>query len=271
MNTAPKDSASPTAPRASRAADSSKVPYDAQLGSPFRGYFLWPLTFLWAVSFAMLIPVAALVAPQWFKKHGWCLPRTWGRVPLWWHGVKVDVTGEENLEFEGPRLLLFNHVSLLDLLIMAAHCPENSIVIHKKELLKIPGLGIGLKSLGMIAIDRKDTKSAIASMNSAAERIRENGESVIMAPEGTRSRKGGLQRFKKGPFHLAIQTGAPLVPFLMRGVDQVLPMGSILIRPGRIAIDILPPISSVGWERKDMAEHMYNVREVFLEYLSPEA
>ena len=198
MNTAPKDSASPTAPRASRAADSSKVPYDAQLGSPFRGYFLWPLTFLWAVSFAMLIPVAALVAPQWFKKHGWCLPRTWGRVPLWWHGVKVDVTGEENLEFEGPRLLLFNHVSLLDLLIMAAHCPENSIVIHKKELLKIPGLGIGLKSLGMIAIDRKDTKSAIASMNSAAERIRENGESVIMAPEGTRSRKGGLQRFKKG-------------------------------------------------------------------------
>lgn len=267
MKTASSDLAMPT----DSSATQDRRAYDAHLGSPLRGYFLCPLTFVWAVGFAMLFPIAAFVAPKWFKKHGWWFPRTWGRVPLWWHGVKVDVRGASNLEFEGSRLLLFNHVSLLDLLVMSGYCPANSVVIHKKEFQRIPGVGIALKSLGMIAVDRKDTKSAIASMNSAAQRIRERDETVIMAPEGTRSRKGGLQQFKKGPFHLAMQTGAPLVPFLMRGVDQILPMGSIIIRPGRVTIDVLPPISPEGWERKDLNKHMDEVREVFLEYLTPEA
>jgi 1-acyl-sn-glycerol-3-phosphate acyltransferase len=245
--------------------------YDAQLGSPLRGYLLWPLTFVWAVGFAMLIPVAAFIAPNWFKEHGWWFPKTWGRVPLWWHGVKVDVKGAENLEFEGARLLLFNHVSLLDLLVMSGYCPKDSIVIYKKEFSRYPGVGIAMKSLGMIAVDRKDTKSAVASMKGAADRLREGGKCVIMSPEGTRSRKGGLQRFKKGPFHLAMQTGSPIVPFIMRGVDQVLPMGSILVRPGHITIEVLPAISPEGWRRETLMEHIDEVREVFLDYLDPEA
>lgn len=229
-----------------------------------------PLTFIWAVFFAMLVPITAVLAPKWFKKHGWWIPRTWGSVPLWWHGVKVDITGEENLDFEGARILLFNHVSLLDLLVLAKTCPEFSIVIYKEEFHKIPGVGAALRGLGSIAVNRKNHKAALASMKVAADRIRENGETVLMAPEGTRSRKGGLQKFKKGPFHLAIRTGAPVVPFIMRGVDQVLPMGSVWMRPGRVALDILPPISSEGWKQETIRDHATDVREVFLQYLEPE-
>ncbi|MDG1500681.1 MAG: 1-acyl-sn-glycerol-3-phosphate acyltransferase [Planctomycetota bacterium] len=245
--------------------------YDAGAGSILRGIPLMPLTFLWAVSVAMLVPITAIVAPKWFKKHGWSIPRIWGSAPLWWHGVKVEVTGEENLNFEGARILLFNHVSLLDMLVLAKTCPEFSIVIYKEEFHKIPGVGAALRGLGSIAVNRKNHKAALASMKLAAERIRDNGETVVMAPEGTRSRKGGLQKFKKGPFHLAIQTGAPVVPFIMRGVDQVLPMGSVWMRPGRVALDILPPISSEGWQQETIRDHAQGVREVFLEYLEPEA
>ncbi|MFT5150258.1 MAG: putative phosphoserine phosphatase/1-acylglycerol-3-phosphate O-acyltransferase, partial [Planctomycetota bacterium] len=89
------------------------------------------------------------------------------------------------------------------------------------------------------------------------------------APEGTRSRRGGLQRFKLGAFHLATTTGVPIVPMIMRGVDRVLPMGSFIVRSGRIRVDYLPPIDPTGWELEEVREHADEIREQFLQYLPP--
>ena len=243
--------------------------WDARPGGGLRGLLLLPLSALWMILASGFVAVVAVVVPGWFRRRGWWMVRAWGRVPLWWHGVRLEVTGAERLEAAGPRLVLFNHVSILDLFVLAATSPANTVVVYKQEFHKIPGIGHALKALGCIAVDRSDKERALASMSAAAERIRSEGCTVYIAPEGTRSRKGGLQEFKLGAFHLAVQTGAPLVPLIMRGIPAVLPMGSFRIRSGRVGVDLLEPIEPTGWTTEGVRDHAAEVREVFLEYLAP--
>jgi len=244
--------------------------WDAQKGSGFRGLILLPFTILWSIFGALFIAIIATVFSKWFKRKGWSLVRLWGRVPLWWHGIRLEITGGERAAAPGAKLLLFNHVSVADLLVLASISPDSAVVIYKEEFHKIPGIGQALRALGCIAVDRSNKDRAMASMAAAAERVRATGAAVMMAPEGTRSRKGGLQEFKLGAFHLGVQTGAPLVPLVMRGIDQVSPMGSPLISSGVVAVDFLEPISVEGLERKDVRALAERTREVFLEYLAPE-
>ena len=243
--------------------------WDARKGSGLRGLVLLPLTFLWAILLAIFIAVVATVFQSWFRAKGWWLVRMWGRVPLWWHGIRLEVKGAERAHAPGAKLLLFNHVSIADLLVLASVSPPNAVVIYKQEFHKIPGIGHALKAVGCIAVDRRNKERALASMAAAAERVRKTGAAVMIAPEGTRSRRGGLQEFKLGAFHLAIQTGAPLVPLIMRGIEQLAPMGSLLISSGRIAVDFLEPIPVDGLERKDVRALADRTRAVFLEYLEP--
>ena len=88
-----------------------------------------------------------------------------------------------------------------------------------------------------------------------------------MAPEGTRSTTGKLAAFKKGPFHLALQTGAPIVPMVQRGSEKLSPGGTLIARSGRIRIDYLPAISTIDWNRKQLSTHIQYVREQYLKYL----
>ena len=230
---------------------------------------LMPLTVLWTLGGAGLVALAGLVLRGVFRRRAWWMVNLWGRAPLWWHGVRLEVSGAEHLVGDGPRLVLFNHVSILDLFVLARVAPASAVVVYKQEFHKIPGLGHALRALGHIPIDRTDKDSAVASISAAAGRIHAEGCSVFMAPEGTRSRKGGLQQFKLGPFHLAQQTGAPMVPMIMRGISSVLPMGSFVIRPGRVGVDLLEPIEPTGWQPEEVRERAGEVREVFLEWLEP--
>ena len=92
----------------------------------------------------------------------------------------------------------------------------------------------------------------------------------MMAPEGTRSRRGGLQPFKKGPFHVAIATRAPVYPTIWRGIEALNPMGSWLIRSGEIRADCLAPIDTSTWTAETIEDHISETRDVFLRYLPPE-
>jgi len=167
-------------------------------------------------------------------------------------------------------LVLFNHVSLLDLFVLAALCPPGALVLYKKEFRKVPGLGHALRNLGMIPVDRENLEAAVASVAEAGRRIKEEGATCLIAPEGTRSRKGGLQRFKMGAFHLASEYGIPIVPMIMRGIDRVLPMGSLIVRSGVVRVDFLHPIDTSSWERENLREHSRDMRDLFLEYLPAE-
>jgi len=243
--------------------------WDAQTGSKLRGALLLPLTAVWAILASLAIAILATLFPRWFRRRGWCLVRLWGRVPLFWYGVRLEVSGAERLRAPGAKLVIFNHVSVLDLFVLAAVSPTNAVVIYKQEFRRVPGIGHALRGLGCIPVDRSNSERARESLAAAADLVRATGAAVMMAPEGTRSRKGGLQEFKLGAFHLAQQTGAPLVPLIMRGIEQVSPMRSLLVRSGRVAVDFLAPIDPSHWTPEEVRARANEVRGVFLEYLEP--
>ena len=236
-------------------------------GGRWRGVlFLLPLA-VFALGLAGLVGLLAAVSRR-FRERGFRpVVQLWGRVPLALLGIRLDVNGLEHRDAAGPKILLFNHVSVLDLFVLSALCPERPLVLYKKEFERIPGLGRAFTGLGMIPVDRSDHESALRSVESARERLRLEGASVMIAPEGTRSRQGGLQEFKLGAFHLAAGSGVPVVPLVMRGIESVLPMGSFLARSGVVRVDFLEPIPTGHWKAAEVRDHAREVREVFLELL----
>jgi 1-acyl-sn-glycerol-3-phosphate acyltransferase len=240
---------------------------DSQRAGVWRGVlFCLPLV-IWTLAGAALIGLVAALSRR-FRERGYVRwVRAWGRVPLALSGATLEVHGREHLELPGAKLVLFNHVSLLDLFVCAALCPERVLVLYKKEFDRIPGLGHALRNLGMIPVDRGNLEAAIESVSEAGRRIVAEEATCMMAPEGTRSRRGGLQPFKKGAFHLAAEHSIPIVPMIMRGIESVLPMGSFLLRSGHVRVDFLPPIDTRGWSRQTVQRHADEVRARFLELL----
>ena len=118
-----------------------------------------------------------------------------------------------------------------------------AMLLAKAELFKIPIFGRGMRGCGYISIDRSNRKSAFKSLADAAQRIRD-GASVLIFPEGTRSRDGEIGAFKKGGFVLTVDAGVPIVPIIIYGTRAIMTKGSLLLKPGDAYMEILPPIAS---------------------------
>ena len=106
-------------------------------------------------------------------------------------------------------------------------------------------------------------------MNEVGQFVRENGLGIWMWPEGSRSRNGELKPFKKGFVHMAIATGLPVVPVVSHDADRMWPGGTFLVRPGRLKMEVLPPIDTSSWKVETAADHAAEVREVIRRTLSP--
>ena len=240
--------------------------YDPSPGWRLRGYVMvWPAMLFVILNLCVLL-LFALIAPRLVRKYEIPIIRAWGRWPLAIMGIKVETRGAEYRDAPGAKLLLFNHVNVFDLLVLATVWTKGSTVIYKKEFHKIPVMGRLLRFFDMIAVDRSDRSKAVQSLNLAGERIREQGRTVVMAPEGTRSGTGKLGAFKKGPFHLASQTRVPMVPMVQRGLATLAPNGTLFARSGFIRVQYLPPIDPAEWSRENLAENVELVREEFLKY-----
>jgi len=162
----------------------------------------------------------------------------------------VRVVGVENLDSQATYVFAGNHSSQLDIYSFQAYCPHDFRWITKKELFRIPIFGQAMRKVGFISIDRSRGREALKSLSLAAQRIAD-GSSVLVFPEGTRSRDGRLQPFKGGAFLLAIKAGVPLVPVGINNASTLLPKGSLLPRSGEITIRIGQPISTEGYRAKD--------------------
>jgi 1-acyl-sn-glycerol-3-phosphate acyltransferase len=191
----------------------------------------------------------------------------WAKMILWVCGVQVKVEGLENLDAHGPRIYLSNHQSAFDIFALLAHLPVHFKFILKQELMKIPFLGQAMRRARYIAIDRADPRKALASMKEAAERVRK-GASVLIFPEGTRSKDGRLQTFKKGGFHLALMSGCDLVPIVILNSRDINPKGSFRIHKGSFKMRIGKPISVDGYSKKDIEGLMRRVREAMVGLMS---
>lgn len=193
----------------------------------------FPLTFLLA---------AAAILCTAFSPHCYGrFARFWGRLGLVLAGVRVAVSGAEQLP-DGPVIVMSNHASNFDILVLQGYFPRQLSWIAKKELFNIPVFGWSMRRGGYIPLDRGDGRQALKSMDDAARQIRE-GSSVIIFPEGTRTRDGQLLPFKRGGFLLAMKAGVPVVPVSIAGSFLINPGGTLALHPGRaVRLQIHPPV-----------------------------
>ena len=178
--------------------------------------------------------------------------RLWGRILLFAAGVKVRVDGLKNIDPDQAYVFAANHQSQFDIFVLLAYLPIQFRWLAKKELFRIPFLGVGMKGAGYIPIDRSNRKEAFKSIDLAAARVRE-GTSVVIFPEGTRTVDGTLQSFKKGGFHLAIKSKRPIVPVSLSGTFAILPKKGFRIRPQTVLIYLGDPVPTedIGVQDRD--------------------
>lgn len=164
----------------------------------------------------------------------------------WFCRIPLALTGWERLpaairEGRQPVIFMSNHESQLDPPVLIGTLPVPAVYIAKKEVKYLPFVGWAAWIAGVIFIDRRDRERAIKSIREATEEIR-GGKNVVIFPEGTRSRTGGMLPFKKGGFALALDAGVPIVPMATVGGREVLPPGSLRLRPGRYVVAVGEPV-----------------------------
>ena len=181
-------------------------------------------------------------------QHLWA--RTWSWLILRSSGVRVRVEGLENVPHE-TAIYCANHQSAMDIPILFVHLPVQFRFLAKRPLFKLPFLGWHLYRSGHIPVDRGQPRKALRSFDQAAERIR-SGVPVVLFPEGTRSRDGGLKPFKGGSFYLAIQARVPVVPITLNGTRHVHEPDTLHVRSGHTEMIIHPPIPTAGLNSQDV-------------------
>ncbi len=223
------------------------------------------LFFLWCFALFLVFFPPAILFPtaDWRLRMAVLFARYWSRGCLRIAGVRLVVTGRERLR--PPAIFTFNHASNLDFLVNASIAPHGSLVFGKRELAKLPLLGWMWLISGHPLIRRDDRDDWQAKLDLVATRLRTGRYATIVAPEGTRNHGGPLLPFKKGPFHLALQSKAPIVPWVLKGVAPLLTRRGM--HPGTITVDVLPPISTADWRDETIEEHMQALRRVYLDAL----
>lgn len=165
-------------------------------------------------------------------------------------------------------VVVSNHQSLLDIFLIS-NVPREMKWVAKKELFKIPWVGLAFKLAGDIPLERGEAASA-ATMLARARAYLARGMSVMIFPEGTRSRDGKLLPFKAGAFKLALEAGVPILPMAVSGSAQGMPKGSPWVRPARMIVRILEPVATQGLTVDDLAALRDDVRGRIARALGPE-
>ena len=182
-------------------------------------------------------------------------------------GLDLDVRGREHLWKQRPAIFMFNHQSNADMLIMASLIRRDIVGVGKRELKNLPVVGPLMGAAGVVFIDRSDRRAAIETMKPLVKAMQQEKKSLVIAPEGTRAPTRKLGAFKKGGFHVAIQSGVPIVPVVIHNSGDISPKGDKIFRSGTVHIDILPAIQTTNWSVANIDDHVAEVRNAFLRTL----
>ncbi len=190
---------------------------------------------------------------------------SWG--VLFFGGVKLNITGLENIDKKKAYIFVSNHSSQFDIPAVQQAIPQFASIVYKKELAKIPLFGWQLKFGPYIMVDRKKAESAAKSIEDAKRLMTVKNISILLFAEGTRSKTGEVQPFKRGAFYLASRVGFPIVPVSISGAEKILPKGKFAIRGGTINVHIEKPILTDNIKnRKDEIDLMEKVREIIISH-----
>jgi 1-acyl-sn-glycerol-3-phosphate acyltransferase len=191
--------------------------------------------------------------------------RLWARLFLLTTGTRVTVEGLDHLDPTASYVFTGNHISNIDIPVMIGRLPVSVRFLAKKELFAVPVLGGAMRAIHIVRTDRKAGTIAHREINEQVGRVIAAGLSLVIYPEGTRSRDAELMPFKKGAFRIAIDNGMPIVPVTITGSERVWKPGSKLIRGGPVRLVIHEPISTVGLTQNDIGDLRDRVREIVAE------
>jgi len=223
-----------------------------------------PLVVVLTLLFSMLTVIfAALVNPEWASR---VFAVTWAKSLAYMTPVRVIVEGGENAHREQSYVVVTNHQSMYDILLIYGWLELDLKWVMKKELRKVPGIGLGCEKAGHIFVDRKKPKQAAQAIKEALARMGK-GVGILFFPEGTRSRDGHLLPFKKGAFRLSVEQDLPILPITLAGTRDVLSSHSLSLFPGTIRMVIHPAIDPSG---KDADELLEEIRNTISSAMPPE-
>ncbi len=184
----------------------------------------------------------------------------WSWLILKTSGIRVRVEGLENASPDQTMIYCANHPSAMDIPILFVSLPVQFRFLAKRPLFHIPFLGWHLRRSGHIPVDRERPREALKSLDQAAKKIQE-GRSVVLFPEGSRSRDGHMLPFKAGSFYLAIRAGVPIVPVTLNGSRAVLKPDTYHVRSGEVQVILHPAIPTAGLTLDDVDTLSERVRK----------
>ncbi len=235
------------------------------LYQPYKYLIFAPIVVFATSFFSLCAFVLSLIAPARFAARVTAVP--WARLLALATPMRVEVVRRCRIDPGQSYVLVSNHQSQYDILVLYGWLGVDFKWVMKEELRHVPCIGPSCERLGHVFIDRSNHAAAIASLEAAKKKI-VDGTSVIFFPEGTRSRDGRLLPFKKGAFRMAIDLGLPVLPLTVSGTRDVLPAGTIDLLPGRARLTIHPPIETEGLTGAQADALATRVREVISSELS---
>jgi 1-acyl-sn-glycerol-3-phosphate acyltransferase len=206
-----------------------------------------------------------------FEAHGkriYQVNRLWTWLILRVAGISLKVEGLENIDPKRQYIFIVNHQSNIDIpVLVQALRPFQLRWLAKRELLRVPFFGWAMWAAKHVTIDRADPQGALKSLARAKDRLAA-GISLVVFPEGTRSRNGALQRFKKGGFLLAVQTHTPIVPVTVNGSGALLPAGSWRLGSGSVQVVVERPLAVEGFRPGNLRLLSNQARDVIAGHLN---
>ncbi|MGI9642264.1 MAG: lysophospholipid acyltransferase family protein [Acidimicrobiia bacterium] len=215
-----------------------------------RTIILVPLFFLYTLVLAVLVLISGAINPA--SPFHDTLVNHWASMFLRIPPVQVHIEGIDNVDPDKRYVVASNHLSQFDIPLLFHVLPLHGRFLSKKEVFRIPLVGRAMRTIGIIEIDRQaGGGSSRRAINAGVQVAAERGYSLLIFPEGTRSRDGNLLPFKKGAARIAIDTQLPLLPVVLEGSDRISTPGSKVIHPGHVNVRILDPIETEGMTNKD--------------------
>jgi 1-acyl-sn-glycerol-3-phosphate acyltransferase len=221
---------------------------------------LFILGSLYSAFIALICVLIYWIRPGWGQK----CHHAFGRGNLWLYGIKVSFIGLENLPKKGGFILTPNHEGMFDILVMAS-LPCDFSWIAKAETRKIPFIGLSMKALGSHFVKR-DRSSADLNVMKEVETALQNGNSILVFPEGTRTRTGEMLPFKKGAFRTAQNAGVPMIPIAISGTRAIAKPGKLPSYGHRVIVRIGKPYTIPKEAR--LTDEMAKFRDILTNLLS---
>jgi 1-acyl-sn-glycerol-3-phosphate acyltransferase len=209
----------------------------------------------------LFIPVLIVSGLCRYDKFLFILSRCVIKIVLKIAGVKIRLHGLAAIDFSLPMVVVCNHLSNLDGPLLFSALPINPRVLIKIETRTIPLIGLVLKLADFVFVDRKNPLRRQEALAEAVEKIKNKHYSFLVFPEGTRSRSGQVQNFKKGGFKMALKAGVPVLPVKISGSHQLMPPGQIGIKAGTVEIELFPPLVLDGIQENKLTEWINDLQQ----------